>query len=121
MSQDRQQSLHRRVVAHRECEPAVLALTTVGPMRSRTRGTIPLAPQYPAVDLVVEECRREEMERGFVLRQVDVLPNPSATAVVERGHQHRGGKARGDEIGVGTVRRGRVTIRPAGDMIIARE
>src|SRR5438093_3860865 len=90
-------------------------------MRSRTRGTVPLAPQYPAVDLVVKERRREEMERGFVLRQVDVLPNPSATAVVERGHQHRGGKARGDEIGVGTVRRGWVAVRPAGDMIVARE
>src|SRR6266571_5346890 len=116
-----QQSLPLCVVAHRECEPALIALTTVSPMRSRTRGTVSLAPQHPAVDLVVEERGREEMERGFVLRQVDVLPNPSATAVVERGHQHRGGKARGDEIGVGTVGRGGLTVRPARDMIVARE
>src|SRR5438552_15905780 len=99
-----QQSLPLRVVAHRECEPALIALTTVSPMRSRTRGTVPLAPQHPAVDLEVEERRREEMERGFVLRPVDVLPNLSATAVVERRHQHRAGKARVEEIGVRTGR-----------------
>ena len=52
-------------------------------MRSGTKGTVPLAPQYPAVDLVVKERRREEMERGFVLRQVDVLPLPAHVAVFD--------------------------------------
>src|SRR5438445_4668297 len=61
------------------------------------------------------------MERGFILRQIDVLSLAGATAVIKRSHQHGGGKAWSNEISISPIRWGWVAVRPTGDVVVPCE
>src|SRR5262249_59386224 len=72
---------------------------------------------YVTVHLVVEEGGCEKVYRRFHLRDVDVLAQPGAIAVVERGDDRGQDELRRHVVGICSLRTGRRSILPAAQVI----
>ena len=88
-------------------------------MRRRAGDAIAGALLHVAVGGVVEQRRREEVERRFQLGEVEVLPLAGAVAAAERGDDRGGSEPGHDEVGVGLVGPGGVARGPAGEVVEA--
>ncbi len=109
------------VAGDRDRDPAVVADDRIHAVRRVIGIAIPRATHDAAVDRVVEERRRQEVERRFGLREIDVLPLARATAMVERRQDGDGDETRGDVVGVGAERAGGRAIGPPPQVREARD
>jgi hypothetical protein len=77
-------------------------------MRRVTFAAIALRLKHAPTGEIIDQRRGQKMQRSFVLGDIDVLSRSSAPAVIQRGQQHRNGKPRRNEIGIGAVGRRRI-------------
>src|SRR5260370_9765139 len=98
---------------------AILVSAAVRAMRSVALRAISLRSKHTAGGEIVDERRREIVQRGLVLRHVDILALAGAALVIERGHQRARGEARSDEIRIRAVRRHQFRPVLAGTMVEA--
>ena len=54
-------------------------------MRRGIRIAIAMVRHHALIRIVIEQRRRDELQSGFVLREINGLPAPSPLAIIERG------------------------------------
>src|SRR5262245_3748897 len=86
------------VVRHRERDPAVLAVTTIGVVGRGVVLVIAAAARHVTVDLKVEQRRRQEMDGCLNLSVVDVLALTGTLTFFERNEDGAEEEGPGDEV-----------------------
>src|SRR5258707_6978237 len=100
---------------------AILVSAAVRAMRSVALRAISLRSKHTAGGEIVDERRREIVQRSLVLRHVDILALAGTAFVIERSHQRARGEARSDEIRIRAVGRAQLRLGVTRDVVEARK
>src|SRR5690348_16297729 len=89
-------------------------------MRRMMRVAIADPLLHVLVDRVIDQRRRQKMERGLGLRLIDMLAFSSAPPIIERGEHRKRAETRRDVVGISAERSRRWPIRPSAQIVKAR-
>src|SRR5262249_26426175 len=88
--------------------PPVNAFARIDAMRSCPLIAVRFAMVVTLIQLCLKNCRREELNSGFVLRQIDMLPCACSLAMIQGGENGDEAKPRGNEIDVRPIQKHRL-------------
>jgi hypothetical protein len=80
---------------------------------------VPHPGGYPLVYRIIQDKRCLKEYSTFILGKVNVLPFTGTEPIVKGSQYSQNANARGDIIGVGSIRGAGVSIRPAGNLVKA--